>query len=520
MTEKKSFWGVVILVYAGLIALLYRDGLLHMIGNWDSEDYNYCYLVPAVILYIIWEKRTELKSLSNRLSITGFIFFIPALALYWLGELGGEYLTLCLSAWLVVMALSWMHMGWEKVKVIAFPLLMIPTMFPLPSFLHNRISLNLKLLSSQLGVEIMQMAGMSVYREGNVIDLGFTQLQVVDACSGLRYLFPIIVLGLVLAWFFRAPFWKRVLLVASTIPLIVLTNSIRIASTGILYEPFGAKVAEGFFHDFSGWLIFMVTLMILLLEMWLLGKLPGKIKVPDPSLNNTAASNNVLPVAGGRWHVIMLIIVTVLMGATLVVSQGVEFREKIPVTKSLSGFPLQIGSWAGRRQVMEQIYIDALDLSDYFIIDYRDNTGQEINFYTAYYESQRKGESIHSPTSCLSGSGWVFKNAGEQLLNISGYGRIPVNRAFMLKGDFRQLVYYWFPQRGRNLTNAYQLKIYVFWDALTKQRTDGALVRLITPVGEFENIQAADKRLQSFMSKALPLLDQYLPGKKLQINQK
>ncbi|RLB70545.1 MAG: VPLPA-CTERM-specific exosortase XrtD [Deltaproteobacteria bacterium] len=491
-----------------------------MIGNWDSEDYNYCYLVPAVILYIIWEKRTELKSLSNRLSITGFIFFIPALALYWLGELGGEYLTLCLSAWLVVMALSWMHMGWEKVKVIAFPLLMIPTMFPLPSFLHNRISLNLKLLSSQLGVEIMQMAGMSVYREGNVIDLGFTQLQVVDACSGLRYLFPIIVLGLVLAWFFRAPFWKRVLLVASTIPLIVLTNSIRIASTGILYEPFGAKVAEGFFHDFSGWLIFMVTLMILLLEMWLLGKLPGKIKVPDPSLNNTAASNNVLPVAGGRWHVIMLIIVTVLMGATLAVSQGVEFREKIPVTKSLSGFPLQIGSWAGRRQVMEQIYIDALDLSDYFIIDYRDNTGQEINFYTAYYESQRKGESIHSPTSCLSGSGWVFKNAGEQLLNISGYGRIPVNRAFMLKGDFRQLVYYWFPQRGRNLTNAYQLKIYVFWDALTKQRTDGALVRLIPPVGEFENIQAADKRLQSFMSKALPLLDQYLPGKKLKINKK
>jgi len=520
VTEKKSFWGVVILVYAGLIALLYRDGLLHMIGNWDSEDYNYCYLVPAVILYIIWEKRTELKSLSNRLSITGFIFFIPALALYWLGELGGEYLTLCLSAWLVVMALSWMHMGWEKVKVIAFPLLMIPTMFPLPSFLHNRISLNLKLLSSQLGVEIMQMAGMSVYREGNVIDLGFTQLQVVDACSGLRYLFPIIVLGLVLAWFFRAPFWKRVLLVASTIPLIVLTNSIRIASTGILYEPFGAKVAEGFFHDFSGWLIFMVTLMILLLEMWLLGKLPGKIKVPDPSLNNTAASNNVLPVAGGRWHVIMLIIVTVLMGATLAVSQGVEFREKIPVTKSLSGFPLQIGSWAGRRQVMEQIYIDALDLSDYFIIDYRDNTGQEINFYTAYYESQRKGESIHSPTSCLSGSGWVFKNAGEQLLNISGYGRIPVNRAFMLKGDFRQLVYYWFPQRGRNLTNAYQLKIYVFWDALTKQRTDGALVRLIPPVGEFENIQAADKRLQSFMSKALPLLDQYLPGKKLKINKK
>ena len=82
----------------------------------------------------------------------------------------------------------------------------------------------------------------------------------------------------------------------------------------------------------------------------------------------------------------------------------------------------------------------------------------------------------------------------------------------MLKSGLRQLSYYWFPQRGRNLTNAYQLKIYVFWDALTKQRTDGALVRLITPVGEFEEVGDADRRLQSFMSRALPLLDQYLPG--------
>ena len=86
--------------------------------------------------------------------------------------------------------------------------------------------------------------------------------------------------GLLLAWFFRVPFWKRLLLVLSTLPLIILTNSIRIAATGLLYEPFGPKVAEGFFHDFSGWLIFMVTLCILLLEMWLLNKLPGHLSKP------------------------------------------------------------------------------------------------------------------------------------------------------------------------------------------------------------------------------------------------
>ncbi len=502
-----------VVIYTILILLLYYDGLTHMVKGWGSEDYNYCYLVPVVILYMIWEKRDAIKRLPVQVSFSGFFLLLPALALFWLGELGGEYLTLYLSAWLVIVALFWIHVGWARFKVILFPLMMIPAMFPLPSFLHNRLSLKLKLISSQLGVEMMQMAGLSAYREGNVIDLGFTQLQVVDACSGLRYLFPIIILGLLLAWFFRAPFWKRIVLVVSTLPLIVLTNSFRIAATGLLYEPFGPKVAEGFFHDFSGWLIFMVTLGVLLLEMWLLKKLPGQL----PKASLAAASATAEPdvnssVSATRGQKTALAVAAVLLLLTFSVSQGVEFREKIPAIQPLKQFPLNIGPWRGERQEMEEKFIEALDLSDYFIIDYQNSVGQQINFYTAYYESQRKGESIHSPASCLTGSGWVFKGAGEKALKIPGYGEITVNRAFMLKNGLRQLSYYWFPQRGRNLTNAYQLKIYVFWDALLKQRTDGALVRLITPVGEFEEVADADLRLQSFMGESLPLLDQFLPG--------
>ena len=500
-----------VVVYAGLIALLYYDGLSHMVRGWGSDDYNYCYLVPFVLLYMIWEKRDAIKRLPVQVSGFGFLLFLPALALFWFGELGGEYLTLYLSAWMMVMALFWIHAGWYRFKEILFPLMMIPAMFPLPSFLHNRLSLKLKLLSSQIGVEMMQLAGMSAYREGNVIDLGFTQLQVVDACSGLRYLFPIIILGLLLAWFFRAPFWKRLMLVLSTLPLIVATNSIRIAATGLLYESFGAKVAEGFFHDFSGWLIFMVTLAILLLEMWLLEKMPGHL---SRTFHDDSAKRMFGPVSSSSslYQRLVLVMAVGLLLLSWAIAQGVEFREKIPLTQPLNQFPLTIGSWQGEHQGMEEKFIKALDLSDYFIIDYHDDTGQQINFYTAYYESQRKGESIHSPASCMTGGGWVFKGVGEKVLEIPDYGEIAVNRVLMLKSGSQQLSYYWFPQRGRNLTNAYQLKIYVFWDALTKQRTDGALVRLITPVGEFEEVGAADRRLQFFMSKALPLLDQYLPG--------
>jgi EpsI family protein len=162
---------------------------------------------------------------------------------------------------------------------------------------------------------------------------------------------------------------------------------------------------------------------------------------------------------------------------------------------------------------MEQRFVDTLDLSDYVIVDYKDPGGRRVNFYVAYYESQRKGESIHSPATCLPGSGWVFEKAGKTSVPVpaSQEGAITVNRALMQKGEVRQLSYYWFPQRGRILTNAYQLKLYAFWDALTRHRTDGALVRVITPVYAFEDIQDAEARLLGFVQEIVPVLEAFIP---------
>ena len=121
---------------------------------------------------------------------------------------------------------------------------------------------------------------------------------------------------------------------------------------------------------------------------------------------------------------------------------------------------------------------------------------------------------IYSPATCLPGGGWIFIQAEAVKLpfKLKDKGLMPVNRALMEKSGTRQLTYYWFPQRGRILTNAYQLKIYAFWDALTSQRTDGALVRVMTPVYEFEALEDAEKRLQGFVEEVVPVLDEYLPG--------
>ncbi|MBW1903525.1 MAG: exosortase [Deltaproteobacteria bacterium] len=246
---------------------LFYSSHAYMIKGWNKDDYTYCYLIPFIILYLVWEQRRKLAALPSIPSWTGLVPICFGIALFWLGELGGEYYTLYLSSWLVVIGLCWLHLGRQKLKVIAFPFFLILTMFPPPNFVYANVSLKLKLISSQLGVYMMRLYGMSAFREGNVIDLGFTQLQVVDACSGLRYLIPLIVLGVLLAYFFKAAWWKKVVLVVSTIPISIVVNSVRIASVGILYQFWGQAVAEGFFHDFSGWFIFMSSFLILLLEM-------------------------------------------------------------------------------------------------------------------------------------------------------------------------------------------------------------------------------------------------------------
>jgi len=258
-------------VYGLLLMGIYWSTLTHLIFNgWARDDYSYACLIPFVVLYLIWDKRERLAALPSKASWIGFILVGAALCLFWVGELGGEYFSLYMSLWLMITGLCWLHLGWDKLKEIAFALVMMLTMFPFPNFLYTKISWRLKLISSQLGVAMMQTLGMSAYREGNVIDLGFTQLQVVDACSGLRYLIPLIVLGLLLAYFYKTSFWKRAVVVISTVPLSIFTNSLRIALTGLLYEQWGAEVAEGVFHGFSGWFIFMVSLGALLLEMWVL----------------------------------------------------------------------------------------------------------------------------------------------------------------------------------------------------------------------------------------------------------
>jgi len=180
--------------------------------------------------------------------------------------------------------------------------------------------------------------------------------------------------------------------------------------------------------------------------------------------------------------------------------------------RSFDEFPMKIGKWEGTRQVMELKFVKELNFSDYIMADYKDDSGKSNNFYVAYYASQRKGESIHSPASCLRGGGWQFRQAGKSFMVLKNGNQLPLNRAIIEKEPVKQVSYYWFPSRDRILTNAFQMKWFNFWDALTRHRTDGALVRVITLVYPTESIDQAETRMKDFINEIHPVLLRYLPG--------
>ena len=510
-------WGV-LLGIGGLLAFIFREGLSATIRAWGTEEYSHGYMIPLVVAFLIWQRKDQLERIRFDDSWTGVFVVLAGIALYFLGELSTLYIIIQYAFLVTLFGVAFCLVGWKGMRKIWIPLLFLGFMIPLPSFLFNNLSSLLQLLSSQLGVAVIRLFGVSVYLEGNVIDLGSYQLQVVEACSGLRYLFPLMSLAFLCAYFFKGALWKRALIFLSSIPITVLMNSVRIGITGILVDYKGIAMAEGFLHDFEGWFIFMSCLGILLAEMWLLSKVGRDgnrplrevfgLDFPEPTPKGAAVRYRTMPRSLG---VSALVIMAAAISSTML-----ERREEIiPQRADFSSFPLKVGRWEGIGEQMEQIYIDALKFDDYIMANYHDDDGHMVNFYVAYYGSQRKGESAHSPRSCLPGDGWRMVDLRERAIPGASVNGIPlrVNRVEIRKSDHRQLVYYWFQQRGRVITNEYLVKWYLFWDALTKNRTDGALVRLITFVSPGEDVSGAESRLDDFARAVTAELEEYIPGR-------
>lgn len=516
-------WGLALIVVAVgvLSAWPFRDGISEMWRFWiEAPEYSHCILILPIAGFLVWQQKDRLERLSFTGSWWGVVIVLLGGALLVMGQLGTVYTLVQYAYVLTLFGLILSFLGWRAFRIILVPLLILLFMVPLPSFFLYNLSTKLQLLSSQIGVDFIRFCDISVFLEGNVIDLGGYKLEVAEACSGLRYLFPLMTLGFLMAYFYKGALWKRIVLFLSSIPITVLMNSLRIGIIGVTVDRWGTAMAEGFLHEFQGWMIFMVSAALMLAEMALLnviGKESGTwrqlfgVELPAPTPVGAVRRERRLPTSFNAAGSLILVFLVV----SIVMPRPAE---AIPARSVFLQFPMELGPWHGQRQSLEAVYTDQLQLDDYVLADYVNGSGAPglgapVNLYISWYNSQRKGEAVHSPRACLPGGGWQMHDFGQrELAGVSIAGQpLRVNRTLIELGNQRQLVYYWFQQRGRIIDNEFAVKWYLFWDAISRHRTDGAMVRLVTPVPAAGSEADADRRLTDLAARIAPDLSRFVP---------
>lgn len=511
-----SGFGGVAVVFIGAIFMAffaYFGGLLELTSRWSKqEEYSHGFFIPLISLWLLWQRRDALRESIGKPSRSGLLLLLVALAALLMGELTAIFILVQYGFLLCLLALVLCLGGRPLLRVTLLPLLLLIFAIPLPYFVDSQLSWRLQLLSSEIGVWVLRALDISVYLEGNIIDLGSYRLQVVEACSGLRYLYPLLSIGFLMGYMFQGPLWQRAVLFLSTVPITVLMNSLRIAVVGLLVERWGIGMADGFLHYFEGWIIFMACLMFLLAEVWLFERLGSRRNVLDVLVFPIVRGGGAAAVPKLTKHPLLfalptLVVVSVLVGS---VSEREELRlDRLPLT----AFPLLLDEWRASESRLETEVEASLGLDDYVIADYRRGEADVVNFYAAFYGSQRKGVSPHSPQVCIPGGGWLITGLSRVpvRLALASDGSFDVNRVIIERAGQKQLVYYWFEQRGRRIANEYWMKWYLLVDALLRNRSDGALVRVTTPIGALEAPADADRRIQDFMKLAVPRLAAHVP---------
>ena len=296
VSAPKHFWRV--LAVCAALLFVYATVLMKLGHDWwTDENYSHGLLIPFVIGYILWTNRERLKQAPARPSLFwGGTAILLALFALWAGAAGAELYTQRLSLILMLAGIVVYVWGFRQLRITLVPLVLLALAIPVPVIILNQIAFPLQIFASKCAVWSMRLFSISVLRQGNVIELlprgslETSKLEVVEACSGIRSLMTLITLSVVFAyvtyprkdeptsgsalsrWVKSFGVWRSVILVLAAVPIAILTNAFRVSGTGVLAHYYGTGVADGFFHSFSGWVIYISAALLIFAVAWLVDR--------------------------------------------------------------------------------------------------------------------------------------------------------------------------------------------------------------------------------------------------------
>jgi exosortase len=262
--NRESWWQAAIVF--SLIGWLYSSILFTLAKQWSNDpNFSHGFFVPAFSLFVLWQDRDRLAREPRDPSSWGLLIVVFALVVLVAGVLGAELFLSRVSLLLLIAGLVIFLRGWHWFRAVLFPWAVLFLMIPIPEIVFSQITFPLQILASKVAALLLPLLGVPVLREGNVINLPAMPLEVVEACSGIRSLLSLVTLAIIYGYLVETRTWVRVVLALAAIPIAVAANSLRIVGTGLLVQYWDPDKAEGFFHTFSGWLIFVVALAMLFL---------------------------------------------------------------------------------------------------------------------------------------------------------------------------------------------------------------------------------------------------------------
>jgi exosortase D (VPLPA-CTERM-specific) len=496
----------------GGLAFLFAEAIGNLWMRWgQQQELSHSYFIPLISLWLVYSNRIRLQQSIGAPSMAGAAIIGAALALLMLGKLTSiflfEHVGLVVATGGLVAAFG----GLSLLRATAAPVAFLFFAVPPPYWLITVLSWKFQEMSSIIGVGMIELMGIPVHLSGNIIDLGDYKLQVAEACSGLRYLFPFLSLGVMAAYMYRGPLWHKAAIVLATIPITIAMNSLRIALTGALVQAYGSQHAEGVMHLFEGWVVFLLCLaalfgVIALLARFLKPRVGALDALASPELPVVAPSKGKLPppavfVSGGA-----------LLLAAFGAAQALTVDALItPERRDFDEVAAEFDGWKADIRPIDPSVAEVLGADDTIVINLISPQGEPFNLYMAYLNAQRDGRSWHSPRQCIPGGGWkIVEHTIVSRRTLAGKPH-KLNRMLIQNGDYRQLVYYWYDQRGRKMANEFVMKFWLIADAVMRKRSDGAMIRLITPIEGDMTLEDADKKLTAMTERVESFLPDYVP---------
>ncbi len=505
---------------AVLVAILYFPVLIKLVAAWWGDpNFSHGFFVPLFSGLVVWINRKRLAAIPREPSSSGLVVIVLALCALVVGMLGAEFfLSRCSLVLMIAGVLVYLR-GWRFFKAVLFPWLCLFLMIPIPTLMLNQITFPLQLFATMFAHWMLVLFGIPVLREGNVLRLPSMSVEVAQACSGIRSFMTLIALAVFYGYFVERTVLRRVVLLLAAAPVAILANGLRIVATCVSVQYWGPAVAVAFFHNIEGlFIVGVAMLMFLLVHRLMLWYSPLTKSLPGgegrfPAQNGLRAEVYSLSITAepAPWSRLLFPVVLLLATGAFLYSRSRP--ERLPPYLPLDAFPTQVGDWRGVDVPLSDDFKESLGNGEFDEWSFsRSQAESPVELFLAFYPTQRTGDSVHSPQHCLPGAGWSVVKHDFLPLPQPGGGTRLVNRYVVGKGGDLRLVLYWYQSHGRVIASEYTGKIYLVFDAITMNRSDGGLVRIDTPITPQEGLPQAQERAVAFAEQILPKLSAYIPN--------